>query len=119
MRSGLRPRRVRSAAAGRLLDGEVANPADAASLPSGDGQPGGDAVVTFTVAPHGDFDHDGDVDLQDFNFFQMCFNGPNRSLDQGACESADADADADVDLDDFAAFQSCFSGPNRPAACTG
>jgi hypothetical protein len=26
----------------------------------------------------GDFDADGDVDLEDFAIFQACFNGPNR-----------------------------------------
>ena len=31
------------------LDGEIADPANAASLPSGNGQPLGDAVWTFTV----------------------------------------------------------------------
>ncbi len=36
------------------LDGEVANPVDPASLPSGDGQPGGIAVIQFTVAGFGD-----------------------------------------------------------------
>ena len=33
-----------------ILDGEVADPIDSASLPSGDGSPGGDAVIQFSVA---------------------------------------------------------------------
>ena len=34
---------------GGVLDGEVVAPSDPASLPSGDGEPGGDAVLEFTV----------------------------------------------------------------------
>ena len=63
--------------------------------------------------PAPDFDGDGDVDSQDFNFFSMCFNGPNRVLPLQECRSADRDSDGDVDLLDFAAFQACFNGPNR------
>jgi hypothetical protein len=40
---------VRGAGGGPALDGEVANPADAAALPSGNGEPGGAAVVRFEV----------------------------------------------------------------------
>ncbi len=71
-------------------------------------------VPTFSPA---DFDRDGDVDLSDFNYFQLCFAGPNRPPAQPNCGFADLDADADVDLTDFARFQNCFNGPNRPAAC--
>jgi len=60
-----------------------------------------------------DFDHDGDVDLGDFGFFQGCFNGPNRPPRQAGCEQADADDDNDVDLTDYGVFQGCFNGPNR------
>jgi len=69
-----------------------------------------------------DFDGDGDVDLTDFGYFQMCFNGPNRvGLLADYCESADVDRDGDVDLSDFGRFQTCFNGPNRPmpTACVG
>lgn len=66
----------------------------------------------------GDFDKDGDVDLNDFNRFQICFNGPNRPpvlVDR--CDGPDFDADGDVDLTDFSVFAACFNGPNRPPAC--
>ena len=107
---------VQSMAAGLSLDGEMSSPATPAALPSGDGQPGGNAVFRFTIAATGDFDLDGDVDLADFGLFQACFNGPNQP--PPACNAdADFDGDADVDLVDFGAFQACFNGPNRPYAC--
>ena len=41
---------VTDTASGQALDGEVADPSDPRALPSGDGQPGGAAVVRFEVA---------------------------------------------------------------------
>jgi len=64
-----------------------------------------------------DFDADRDVDLSDFAFLQVCFNGPNRPWSRPDCSPADLDGDGDVDLADFSRFQSCFRGPNRPPAC--
>ncbi len=67
---------------------------------------------------YGDFDGDGDVDLADFAFLQLCFNGPNRPPGPFAnCSGADLDGDADVDFTDFGGFQACFNGPNKPPAC--
>lgn len=53
---------IADVAAGLALDGEIADPAP---LPSGDGLPGGDAIVSFTVTVTGDLDGDGDVDFAD------------------------------------------------------
>lgn len=64
-----------------------------------------------------DFDFDGDVDLTDFNYFRMCFNGPNRPPAITGCDPPDLDGDNDVDLADFSLFRNCFNGPNRPPAC--
>jgi len=79
------------------------------------------ATTTLTVnvplAIATDLDADGDVDLSDFNFFQMCFRGPNQPRLYTECDGADFDRDADVDLTDFTLFQSCFNGPNRPPKC--
>jgi aminopeptidase N len=41
---------VTDTASGQRLDGEIGTPAGPAALPSGDGQPGGSAVVTFRVS---------------------------------------------------------------------
>ncbi len=74
--------------------------------------------AALTVVPWpGDFDGDLDVDLTDFAFFQLCFNGPNRPPAYGACEPADMNGDGDVDLLDFGEFQTCYNGPNRLPAC--
>lgn len=64
-----------------------------------------------------DFDEDGDVDLADFGFFLVCFNGPNRSVPFEGCLASDFDDDTDVDLADFSSFLVCFNGPSRPPAC--
>ncbi len=84
----------------------------------------GDAVsseAALTVNPPptvpADFNQDGAVDMTDFAYFQMCFNGPNQSPAQSGCELADLDSDGDADMADFAVFQTCFNGPNRPPAC--
>lgn len=65
----------------------------------------------------GDFDHDSDVDLKDFDHFQACFSGPNRPPGQPSCADADLDHDGDVDLADFLTFQACFNGPNQAPTC--
>ncbi len=74
-------------------------------------------TVILPLSQKADFDGDGDVDLTDFSFFQMCFNGPNAPSPLPECGPADIQADGDVDLGDFALFQTCFNGPNRPPAC--
>ena len=58
----------------------------------------------------GDYDGDGNVDLDDYAGFPACFSGPlagkGRPARSRACEDAfDFDLDGDVDLWDFAEFQ--------------
>jgi len=62
----------------------------------------------------GDFNGDGDVDLDDLVAFQACIRGPAVSLASG-CEGKDLDPDGDVDQDDFGIFQRCFSGAGTSA----
>ncbi len=64
-----------------------------------------------------DLDHDGDIDIDDFAAFSLCFNGAARPAGSGCLSQADIDADGDVDIDDFAAFSVCFNGAARPPAC--
>jgi len=60
----------------------------------------------------GDFDGDGDVDLDDFARFPDCLAGPGATPDppdpfstEDCLGAFDFDADVDVDLDDFGPFQ--------------
>jgi hypothetical protein len=63
-----------------------------------------------------DFDHDGDVDNEDFLLMAPCFSGPAvPHSGSELCQSADTDHDLDVDQSDFGVFQKCFSGTNRRA----
>gem|GEM_PF-2283788 len=62
----------------------------------------------------GDYDHDGDVDLEDFSVFRVCMCGPAIAYTVD-CAKADLDHDGDVDQSDFGIFQRCYSGAGRPA----
>ena len=52
----------------------------------------------------GDFDDDGDRDLDDYRPFGYCLTGPGGGVLSG-CEPGNLDHDDDVDLADFARFQ--------------
>lgn len=56
----------------------------------------------------GDFDGDGDVDLNDYAAMSNCFGGPGGGLPAPECDVFDVDASGDVDLLDFAEFQISF-----------
>ena len=63
---------VTAANSGLALDGEVADPMDPASLPSGDGTVGGNAAIRFEVTPCNllaDIDNDCDKDPIDIDLF--------------------------------------------------
>ena len=53
------------------------------------------------ICDDGDVTEDGDVDLEDFAEFQMCFDVTYTA----DCKCADMDNDLEVDLDDYATFQ--------------
>ncbi|MCP4251271.1 MAG: hypothetical protein GY778_29900 [bacterium] len=97
---------------GQSLDGELADPNDPASLPSGEGVAGGPAEIQFSVAcALGDTDCDLDVDLGDFASFQRCYTGDGGGPVTGECQMLDFDDDEDVDLDDLADFDAALAGP--------
>lgn len=57
----------------------------------------------------GDFDDDGDVDLDDYSTLATCMTGPNGGVPPD-CHPADLDQDDDVDLQDMARFEIAFAG---------
>ena len=95
---------------GLSLDGELADPADPASLPSGDGVAGGAATIRFTVAcGAGDADCDGDADLRDIGALQRCFTS-YRSIAADDCEWLDLQPDGQIDLADFTEMYAALTG---------
>ncbi len=69
-----------------------------------------------TADPNGcvipaDFDHDGDVDVNDVGAFIACGSRERVPRSPG-CEAKDFDGDNDCDMNDFAIVQRCYSGAN-------
>ncbi len=58
-----------------------------------------------------DFDHDGDVDVDDLGEFAACISGAGFDATLSCQETFDSDADGDIDLFDWAVFQTSFTGP--------
>jgi hypothetical protein len=69
------------------------------------------AAVAVTL---GDFDHDGDVDEADFDWFALCFTGPGAGPIASGCEPGDFDGDDDIDCDDWNGFKAAWSGSGSP-----
>jgi len=57
-----------------------------------------------------DFDHDGDVDTDDYVVFSQCLEGPQAAV-AITCQACDLDADEDVDVADFGMLQNVFAAP--------
>ena len=64
-------------------------------------------TICEPVYGNGDFDSDGDVDLEDFASFQGCFGG----LALGGCEIGNLAGTETIGLEDFEAFVSLLTGP--------
>jgi len=65
--------------------------------------------IDDTCVPYGtgDFDSDGDVDLDDTAAFVICFGQSAH----GGCEPGNTTGDEMIDLDDFALFAAAMDGP--------
>ncbi len=73
------------------------------------------AVVGGSSYPRADYDHDQDVDQDDFGHLQVCLTGADQTPPLPGCRNADLDRDNDVDQSDVAVFVGCASGPAIPA----
>jgi aminopeptidase N len=102
---------VVSSAAGISLDGEMADPNNPASLPSGEGLPGGNAVFDFSVAAHcpGDLNGDGFRNVSDFTLFAAAFGSQLGDPDYNP--DADLDGNGIVNVTDFTQFAGVYGVP--------
>lgn len=99
------------------LDGELADPPPPVALPSGDGLPGGAAVVRFQVVPGaqpGDMDCDGRVDNFDIDPFVLAIADPAEyalQFPQCSIQHADTNGDGLVNNFDINAFVALLAAP--------
>lgn len=63
----------------------------------------------------GDFDLDGDVDLDDYGRLQACLTGTGLPVVGILCDDTDLDEDDDVDQQDVTLFLGCLTGAGVPA----
>jgi hypothetical protein len=87
-----------------------------------------DIFVTYIDPIPGDYDEDGDADLDDLIGLDDCLRGPGAPFGDPRCAPLDLDADGDVDLVDAAGFLERYTGdcalgittpPNGFDACVG
>jgi hypothetical protein len=78
-------------------------------------------AASLTVNQPGDFDGDGDVDLDDFAVLQKCLTGLYDPITDPSCVTVDLSADGHVDGTDLDRFKNCMSGAGIPAnpGCMG
>jgi hypothetical protein len=72
----------------------------------------GRGAWTIPVLQAGDFSGDGDVDLEDFAAFVLCFGESLLGEPSAAClETFDSTGDESIDLADFADLAAWLTGP--------
>jgi len=69
------------------------------------------AYVVEVLAPDGDFDGDGDVDLVDACAFQRCFGATGIGSAHPECLPGDMLMDDMIDLSDYATWATLMTGP--------
>ncbi|MHC4697556.1 MAG: M28 family metallopeptidase, partial [Planctomycetota bacterium] len=70
-------------------------------------------VSVFPVS-NGDFDDDGDVDLDDADAFDLCFTGLDGGPLESECVPGDLDFDDDIDCGDWEEFLLAWTEPDAP-----
>ena len=85
------------------IDPDTAPDSNQVFMDALDSDPSSKPVITLYDRMPGDFDHDRDVDVDDYAELAICMAGPFRTT-SSACRVFDADLEGDVDLTDFAAF---------------
>lgn len=93
---------------GADTDGDGFGDTDVPYYPAGNSAIGGDSCPL--VVTKGDFDRDGDLDMEDFGHMQACFVGIEQGGPSANCADADFNGDHRVDKVDLAAFLSCARG---------
>ena len=88
---------------GHQLDGEIADPMDPASLPSGEGVQGGSAEITFVVSfPLGDLNCDGTLNNFDIDPFVLALtDAPGYAAAYPECDVMLADMNEDGSVNNF------------------
>jgi hypothetical protein len=73
-----------------------------------------DNAGVMVDTPDGDFDDDGDVDMDDYLQFDLCFTGPDGGPLIPECIAGDFDVDGDIDCDDWQQFVLAWTEPGDP-----
>ncbi len=79
----------------------------------GDGSTCGSVACCPPLRP--DHDLDGDADVTDFAWFQLCLTDEPTDPPTLPCTCADLNGDSKVNQNDIPIFLQCMSGPNVPA----
>jgi len=85
------------------IDPDTAPDSNQVFMDALDSEPSSKPSITVDDGILGDFDADGDVDVEDYAILAPCISGPYRPATP-ACRPCDGDLDGDVDLIDVADF---------------